>query len=212
MGYIPVQDLSAYNVEGLSDREAYKTIRKAAKAANQRLLRIERFVKKNQKKGLSIYTESIPAYNYAEKVTKGRASVRFKINEKMRKAQLLKEYKKVMHFLSLQTSTVQGVTAQRTRQFETAAYQGFEGTYAEFDYEWEKAWTGILTDYFDSDQVMFAAVIGLTDALYEIVNEQMNKALAEGRDITPYYIKGDIAQEFDERYGADFRAWKAARG
>lgn len=212
MGYIPVQDLSAYSIEGLSDREAYKTIRKAAKAANQRLLRIERFVKKKQEKGLSIYTESIPAYNYAEKVTKGRASVRFKINEKMRKAQLLKEYKKVMHFLSLQTSTVQGVTAQRTRQFETAAYQGFEGTYAEFAYEWEKAWTGILTDYFDSDQVMFAAVIGLTDALYEIVNEQMNKALAEGRDITPYYIKGDIAQEFDERYGADFRAWKAARG
>lgn len=212
MGYIPGQDLSAYSIEGLSDEKAYKTIRKAAKAANQRLLRIERFVKRNQKKGLEIYTESIPAYNYAEKVTQGRMNVRFKINGKMKKAQLLKEYKRIMHFLSLQTSTVQGVTAQRTRQFETATYQGFEGTYAEFAYEWEKAWTGILTDYFDSDQVMFAAVIGLTDALYEIINKQMEKALAEGRDITPYYIKSDIEQEFDERYGADFRAWKAARG
>lgn len=212
MGYIPVQDLSAYSIEGLSDEEAYKTIRKAAKAANQRLLRIERFVKGNQKKRLEIYTESIPAYNYAEKVTQGRVNVRFIINGKMKKAQLLKEYKRIMHFLSLQTSTVQGVTAQRTRQFETATYQGFEGTYAEFAYEWEKAWTGILTDYFDSDQVMFAAVIGLTDALYEIINKQMEKALAEGREITPYYIKADIAQEFDERYGADFRAWKAARG
>lgn len=212
MGYIPVQDLSAYSIEGLSDEETYKTIRKAAKAANQRLLRIERFVKRNQKKGFEIYTESIPAYNYAEKVTQRRMNVRFKINGKMKKAQLLKEYKRIMHFLGLQTSTVQGVTAQRTRQFETATYQGFEGTYAEFAYEWEKTWTGILTDYFDSDQVMFAAVIGLTDALYEIINKQMDKALAEGRDITPYYIKDDIAQEFDERYGADFRAWKAARG
>lgn len=160
--------------------ELEKLVRKTTNAANTRLRRLEKFIKREQKKGLPLELKSIGAYRYAMRETEGRISVRFKSGVKnMTVKELRAEYKKAIGFLDLPTSTVQGVNTTRMKQWVTARESGFEGDYGSFAHSLEQAWSSDLKHYFSSEVIHTALVTGQLDVLAQIMIEIKDVALAE---------------------------------
>lgn len=164
----------------LDRAELEKLVRKTTNAANTRLRRLEKFVKREQGKGLPLELKSIGAYRYAMRETEGRTFVRFKSGVKnMTVKELRAEYKKAIEFLDLPSSTVQGVNTTRMKQWESARESGFEGDYNNFAHRLEQAWSSDLKHYFSSEVIHTALVTGQLDVLTQIMIEIKNEALAE---------------------------------
>lgn len=119
---------SSYTTE-----ELQKIVRKASKAANQRIRTIERSGMK-----------SAALYLMQKQTGKTRFSERVKSKSRQ---ELVKQFVYLREFVGAQTSTITGIKAHRTAIFSTYMAQGFNGTEEELEF--------LLTKYFGSQMTKF---------------------------------------------------------
>lgn len=161
-GYIPAKSWKDYDIgdPGKSSREQLiGAVRKAAKAANQRLLRFERA---GIQKGM---------YQNAMIDLSGRR--RYKERpEKLSLTQLRHEYTILRNFLSAKTSTIQGRRDTILKRYATAVGKGYDGDLSDFEVDIERFFAKEAETLFSSDVIYTAIVQGHTDVLSRIVQEQ----------------------------------------
>lgn len=138
------------------------SVRRAAKTANQRLLRLERA-------GLTK-----TAYKAAMADLDGRR--RFKENTKnLTQSELRHEYAILRNFISSKTSTVQGQKGTDEKRYQHAVELGYEGTMEEFYNDVEKMFTEQTEALFSSDVLYDAILTGHTDVVAKIVERSRNR-------------------------------------
>lgn len=157
-----------------ADLEA--AVRKAAKAANQRLLRLERAGATT-----GVYMSAMQDLGLDRKRFKERP-------QKLSIAELRHEYASLRSFLSAQTSTIQGRKQRLGKIYNTLQARGYEGSYDEAMYDLEKAFTEHIEQYFDSKTVYDAVVKGNVDLLETLANkqEEIRAAPDKGRVLLDY--------------------------
>lgn len=160
-GYIKEKSWTDY---GLTEREYNDTrklraaVRKAAKAANQRLLRLERAGK------------TAGVYKLAQRNLDKLGRRRFKERpEKMTVDQLRHEYAILRNFLSAQTSTVQGNRKADDKRYEKARQRGFEGSQDEWNQLVVRYFTGKVEELFSSDVIYRAITMQETNVIDDII-------------------------------------------
>lgn len=178
------------DVNEATKKELIQVVRKAAKAANQRLVRLERA---GHTKGM---------YKSAMANLEPMHRKRFKERpDKLTIAQLRREYAALRDFLSAQTSTVQGINEADTKRWLKAKENGYTGTLEEFIVDIQRAYA----DYDakkdkDSDVRYKAVVTGTIDIMQAVVAE--NKAAAvkkpKGNELIEYLQR---SRESKERKG-----------
>lgn len=165
-----------------SYEELKAAVRKAAKAANQRLLRLERAGATT-----GVYQAAMEDLGNMRmksgKPTGGRR--RFQENPgKLTINQLRHEYRALRSFLSAKTSTVQGRKEAGDKRYQTAVANGYQGTPDQFRADIEKAFTDRNEQLFSSEQIYDSVTGGNIDILDEIVEEQQKPS--KGRSIIEY--------------------------
>lgn len=174
MGFIKEKTWAEY---GLTEREYQDprklraAVRKAAKAANQRLLRLERAGK------------TAGAYKRAQRHLDKLGRRRFKERpEKMTVNQLRHEYVILRDFLSAKTSTVQGIRATNDKRYEKAKQRGFTGSQDEWNELVMKYFSGKVEELFSSDVVYRVIINGDTNVIDSVIRaapKTKGAALAE---------------------------------
>lgn len=165
-----------------SYEELKAAVRKAAKAANQRLLRLERAGATT-----GVYQAAMEDLGNMRmqngKPTGGRR--RFQENpEKLTINQMRHEYRALRSFISAKTSTVQGRKEAVDKRYQTAVKNGYQGTSEQFNADIERAFTERNESLFSSEQIYESVTSGTIDTLDEIVEEQ--KKPSKGRSIIEY--------------------------
>lgn len=157
-----------------ADLEA--AVRKAAKAANQRLLRLERAGATT-----GVYMSAMQDLGLDRRRFKERP-------QKLSIAELRHEYASLRSFISAQTSTLQGRRKRLGKIYDTLVERGYKGSYDNAMYDLEKAFTEHIEQYFDSKTVYDAVVKGNIDLLEMLVNKQdeIRAAPDKGRALLDY--------------------------
>lgn len=141
-----------------SDAELRQAVRKAAKAANQRLVRLEK----------SGFTSGLYKHTMADLQRSDRR--RFKERPtNMTTAELRTEYQRLRDFLSAKTSTVQGRKGVDYMRYQTAVEKGFKGTQEEFYDAIEKYFSGTAEQFYSSDVVYDSIISDDTDDIDGII-------------------------------------------
>ena len=134
-------------------------VRRAAKAANQRLVRLERAGFTGQ------------AYKMAMKDLHGRRRY-YENAAKLTTAQLRHEYAILRDFISAKTSTVQGANATNRKRYQTALDRGFDGTEEEF-YDLIDLYFGKeAEELYSSDIIYLAVLTGRTSVIDQVIERQ----------------------------------------
>lgn len=177
-GYIKEKTWAEY---GLTEREYQDTrklraaVRKAAKAANQRMLRLERAGK------------TAGVYKLAQRNLDRLGRRRFKEHpEKMTVNQLRHEYAILRDFLSTQTSTVQGSKQADDKRYEKAKQRGFTGSQAEWNQLVLKYYTGKVEELFSSNIIYKSITGGDEDVIDQVLK---TKPKTEGQALATYLSK-----------------------
>lgn len=165
-------DYALKNFSSATRADLQAAVRKAAKAANQRLLRLERADK------------TTGAYQIAQRYFKDTGHRRYKERTgKMTYNELQKEYKALRSFISAKSSTIQGANEIAYKRYQAAVFKGYGGTFSQFELDVRKAFTKIIEGMFSSDVIYEALTGGNLDILDETVkqfkdsNEMRGKAL-----------------------------------
>lgn len=150
-----------------SAEDLRRVVRRAAKAANQRLLRRER----------SGRTKGVYAGTMANLGRMGRrrfieSTTRL---EKMSVNELRHEYVLLRDWLSAKTSTLQGVRAADDKRYETAKKRGFEGTLEDWNEIAESFFTAEREKYFDSNAIYMQVISGNVDIIEKIIERNQKK-------------------------------------
>ena len=119
-------DYDIGNLGSQNEEVLRKAVKKAAKAANMRLLRLERA-------GYSDTWAHRMALENLKNISEGEGlsapRKRFKeYTKNMDLYQLRREYTALREFLSMKSSTVQGFTDTQLRRYRTAQEKGFKGS------------------------------------------------------------------------------------
>lgn len=169
------EDYSRGNPNTLSTAELREAVRKAAKAANQRLVRLER-------RG---YTKGVYERAMNNLVSTGRR--RFKENTaKFTQAELRREYAALRDFISAKTSTVQGRRDTEEKRYQTAVEHGYVGTKDEFELEVEQAFAKSNESLFSSNVIYQALTSGRLNVLETITQESRAAPKTEGEALLAY--------------------------
>ena len=128
--------------------ELSRAVRRAAKAANQRLLRLERA---GATKG--IYENAM--YDLVNRKRFKERTGNLSLNA------LRHEYKILRSFLSAKTSTIQGRKETIDKRYNTAKERGFTGSPEEFDALVVKYFAGEAEKLYSSD-IIYQSIIGRT--------------------------------------------------
>lgn len=175
-GYIPAKSWADYDIgnPGKASRESLvNAVRKAAKAANQRLLRFE---KAGLTKGM---------YKSAQADLAGRR--RYKERpEKLSLSQLRHEYTLLRSFLSAKTSTIQGRRDTILKRYATAVSKGYTGSLEEFEFAIEKYFSKNVEELYDSNVIYTSIVKGLTNIIDRVVSEQEGHKPNKGAALIAY--------------------------
>ena len=156
-------DYGLENFSRATRAELQGAVRKAAKAANQRLLRLER------------HNRTTGAYQIAQKFFKDTGRRRYKERtEKLTYNELQKEYKALRSFLSTKGSTIQGAMEIDKKRFETAKAKGYGGTFEQFKLDLVKAFTKLNESLYSSDVIYTAVIGGTVDVLVETARQYKN--------------------------------------
>lgn len=146
-----------------SAEDLRSVVRRAAKAANQRLLRRER----------SGHTKGVYAGTMAELGKLGRR--RFNESksrlDKMSINELRHEYVLLRNWLSAKTSTVQGLKASDDKRYRTAQERGFTGTLEEWNDIVSRFFTKEMEAYFSSDILYQMTTQGNADLVDRILQD-----------------------------------------
>lgn len=155
--------------------ELQAAVRKAAKAANQRLLRLER------------HDKMTGAYMLAQQYFKNTGRRRYKERpEKLTYNELQKEYKALRSFISAKSSTIQGATDISYKRYETAVSRGYKGTFEQFELDIRKAFAKAIEGLFSSDVIYKAVTSGNLDILEETASEFEDSNELRGRALLTY--------------------------
>lgn len=141
-----------------SEAELKAAVRKASKAANQRLVRLER----------GGFTKGLYAMTMKELGQSGRR--RFKeYPAKMSIPELRTEYQRLRSFISAKTSTVSGRKGVDYMRYQTAVDRGFKGNMEEFYTAIEKFYNSTTESIYGSETIYEAIISGDTDDIEEII-------------------------------------------
>lgn len=142
-----------------STEDLRSAVRRAAKAANQRLVRLERAGFTGQ------------AYNMAMKDLHGRRRY-YENTAKLTTAQLRHEYAILRDFISAKTSTVQGANATNRKRYQTALDRGFDGTEEEF-YDLIDRYFGKEAEELYSSDIIYSTILtGRTSVIDRVIERQ----------------------------------------
>lgn len=147
--------LSIANAEDLRP-----VVRRAAKAANQRLVRLEQ-------KG---YTGGVYAIAQKRLAQSGRRRFKERTGS-MDIAQLRTEYARLRDFLSAKSSTIGGKHAIDDKRFQTAVSRGFTGTFEEFTDLSNRIWTENIEALYSSDVIYDALINNDVDEINHIIEK-----------------------------------------
>ena len=168
-------DYALKNFSRATRADIQAAVRKAAKAANQRLLRLERA------------DRTTGAYKIAQKYFKNTGRNRY--NERVNKLtynELQKEYKALRSFISAKSSTVQGAKEIAYKRYMTAVANGYGGTFDQFELDVRKAFTKITEGLFSSDVIYKALTGGNIDILDETVKQFEDSSELRGQALITY--------------------------
>lgn len=169
------EDYSRGNPNSLSTAELREAVRKAAKAANQRLVRLER-------RG---YTKGVYERAMNNLVSIGRR--RFKENTaKLTQAELRREYAALRDFISAKSSTLQGRADIEEKRYNTAVKKGYKGTQDEFELEVEQAFSKSNESLYSSNVIYQALTSGRLDIIEKVVEESRAAPKTEGEALLAY--------------------------
>lgn len=156
-------DYEIQNLQTATEEQLRKAVRRAAKAANQRLLRLERAGKQDR-------------YSYKQAMQDLVNRKRFTENpQKLKIAALRREYKLLRSFLSMKGSTVSGLNATDEKRYQTAVANGFKGTFEEFYEQVNKYFGKAIDEYFDSHVIYIAINTGKLNIIDRILEKEKNK-------------------------------------
>lgn len=134
-------------------------VRRAAKAANQRLVRLERAGFTGQ------------AYKMAMNDLRGRRRY-YENAAKLTTAQLRHEYAILRDFISAKTSTVQGANATNRKRYQTALDRGFDGTEEEFYNLIDQYFGKEAEELYSSDIIYLSILTGRTSVIDQVIERQ----------------------------------------
>lgn len=143
-------------------------VRKAAKAANQRLLRRERAGR----------TKGVYAGIMAElgRLDRRRFIESKKRLDEMSINELRHEYVMLRDWLSAKTSTLQGLRAADDKRYQTAVERGFTGTLDEWNQIAETFFTAEREKFFDSNATYMQVTAGNADIVQKIIERSQKKS------------------------------------
>ena len=170
-----VDDLSKASRE-----ELQCIVRKAAKAANQRLRSLEQ-------KGLSMESH---AYKYAQSTT-GKERPRFNERPKADIMTLRHQAAQLREYMTLKTSTPTGVRAARAKGYETAKAAGFSGSVDQWAVWVEKFFAKVREGLLSSDVAYQAITQNNTDLLQEMIEEwnRQEHYPSRGKQLVDYLMR-----------------------
>lgn len=168
-------DYALKNFSRATRADLQAAVRKAAKAANQRLLRLERAGK------------TTGAYQIAQRYFKDTGHRRYKERAgKLTYNELQKEYKALRSFISAKSSTIQGANEIAYKRYQTAVAKGYGGTFNQFELDVRKAFTKITEGLFSSDVIYKALTGGNLDILDETVKQFEDSNELRGQALLTY--------------------------
>lgn len=146
-----------------SAEDLRRVVRRAAKAANQRLLRRERA---GRTKG--VYAGTIAALGRLGRVRFAESKSRL---DKMSINELRHEYVMLRDWLNAKTSTLQGLKASDDKRYQTAKERGFTGTLEEWNDIANRFFTKEMEGYYSSDILYQMATQGNIDLVDRILQD-----------------------------------------
>lgn len=146
-----------------STEDLRRVVRRAAKAANQRLLRRERA---GRTKG--VYAGTMAALSRLGRRRFAESKSRL---DKMSINELRHEYVILRDWLSAKTSTLQGLKASDDKRYQTAKERGFTGTLEEWNDIASRFFTKEMEGYYSSDILYQMATQGNTDLVDRILQD-----------------------------------------
>ena len=160
-----------YEYEGAymlaSAEDLRRVVRRAAKAANQRLVRREKAGRtKGVYAGVMENLGRMGRRRFIE--TPGRL-------EKMSVNELRHEYVLLRDWLSAKTATLQGLRAADDKRYQTAKERGFTGTLEEWNEIAESFFTAEREKYFDSNAIYMQVTSGNADIVEKIIERSQKK-------------------------------------
>lgn len=164
----------------LTKRELVQVIRKAAKAANQRLRSLER--------SDAIKAARQGAYKYAQSQMPGKIKPRFneRSKETADRMTLIHQYLQLREFMTMKSSTVSGVRAFKFARYQTAVQRGFKGTQEQWELAVEKFFTKAAEKLFDSDKIYDAITSNNSDVLGAIIEADADDQMTKGQALVDY--------------------------
>lgn len=146
-----------------SAEDLRRVVRRAAKAANQRLLRRER-----ARRTKGVYAGTMAALGRLGRSRFAESKSRL---EKMSVNDLRHEYVMLRDWLSAKTSTLQGLKASDDKRYQTAKERGFTGTPEEWNDIANRFFTKEMEGYYSSDILYQMATQGNTDIVDRILQD-----------------------------------------
>lgn len=164
----------------LTKQELVQVIRKAAKAANQRLRSLE--------KSDVINMAKTGAYKYAQSQMPGKIKPRFneRPKETADRTTLKHQYLQLREFMTMKSSTVTGVRAIKDARYQTAVQRGFKGTQEQWDMAVQKFFTKAAEKLFDSDKIYDAITGNNADVLEDIIAADRDDQTSKGQALLDY--------------------------
>lgn len=158
-----------------SAEDLRRVVRRAAKAANQRLLRRERA---GRTKG--VYAGTMAALGRLGRSRFAESKSRL---DKMSINELRHEYTMLRDWLSAKTSTLQGLKASDDKRYQTAKERGFKGTLEEWNDIVSRFFTKEMEGYYSSEILYQMATQGNADLVDRILQDvkESNQPPDKGR-------------------------------
>lgn len=155
------------NAETATAADLAKAVRRAAKAANQRLLRLERAGATG-----GVYKRT------TDKLGRKRFKER---TDKLSLNALRQEYRRLRSFLSSKTSTVQGRSESDRKRYETAVRKGYKGTMDEFYDDIERLFSERVEGYFSSNTIYKSIIAGEGDLVDTLIDNLSARDIEESK-------------------------------
>ena len=160
-----------------TDQDLARIVRRAARAANQRLRRLEETGQTNS-----------PAYRSAMKNLGDRTRFKERTATADRKA-LLSEYYGLADFLGAKSSTPTGIEQIQDNRYQAARERGFEGSKEEFNQLVEKFFNKRVEGLLSSDVVYTAITENRADILDAIMDDINSGGLDNNKSMMQEYIR-----------------------
>lgn len=157
------------NPNNLSRQELAAVVRRASKAANQRLRDVEKEVREGREEGKG------EAYAYMERVLADENRNRFKERTaKMTIQELRQEYSRVITYMNWKSSTKLGRMELAHSKYEKYVEKGYQGTEDDFTTQCRKLWSKAMVSKFGSDVIYAVFTSGNSDLMEEWMNRADN--------------------------------------